>query len=76
MGRVGWILDRTEAPVHVEYCQYYWSRYWWNTRYVLESTKVPVPWHCDTVIGGGELADCEDCVKPIGANWEHISMHD
>ena len=31
MGRVGWILDRTEAPVHVEYCQYYW--YWWNTRY-------------------------------------------
>ena len=37
MGRVvEWILDRTEAPVHVgyywvvhRYCQYYWS--WWNT---------------------------------------------
>ena len=42
---------------------------WWNTiGEILESTKVPVPWHCETVIGGGELADCEDCVKPIGAN--------
>ena len=50
---------------------------WWNTiGEILESTKVPVPWHCATVIGGGELADCEDCVKPIGANGEHISMHD
>ena len=72
---VEWILDRTEAPVHVGY-------YWvvgtasttglggildtgehegcgvlgtCTTGEILESTEVPVPWHCETVIGGGEL---------------------
>ena len=70
MGRVvEWILDRTEAPVHVGY---YWVVGTASTTglggILLERTKVPVPWHCGTVIGGGELADCEDCVKPIGAN--------